>query len=189
MARSYKRDARGRFAGGGYSGQTGGRGARLTAKGERKGGGAKMTAGRVGGTIGKPKGLKPGTAKVKARAGGTATVNRTRAQAAAAQRQRTSRLKRPTASTLPQATAPKMNRPSEPLILGKRWDQIQSAQQGKGFRDGLIRGKVQRPGATAQDAAVLRKQGARGLKRQGMYGTLDRLTGSKVLISRPRRRR
>lgn len=68
MARSYKRDARGRFAGGGYSGQTGGRGARLTAKGRRAGGGAKMTAARPGGTIGKPRGLKPGAVKVKARA-------------------------------------------------------------------------------------------------------------------------
>jgi hypothetical protein len=87
VARSYRRDARGRFAGGGYSGQTGGRGARLMAKGERKGGGAKMTAARPGGTIGKPKGLKPGAVKVKAGAGGV-VINRTRAEAASAQRKR-----------------------------------------------------------------------------------------------------
>ena len=59
MARSYRRDARGRFAGGGYSGQTGGRGARLMAKGQRAGGGVKMKAARVGGTVSKPRGLKP----------------------------------------------------------------------------------------------------------------------------------
>ena len=39
MARTYRRDARGRFAGGGFSGQSGGRGARL------KGGGAKRSGG------------------------------------------------------------------------------------------------------------------------------------------------
>lgn len=45
MARTYKRDARGRFAGGGYSGQTGGRGARLKSAGsKRAGGGAKAKA-------------------------------------------------------------------------------------------------------------------------------------------------
>lgn len=65
MARTYKRDARGRFTGGGYSGQSGGRGARLTAKGTRQGGGAKMKAARVGGTVAKPRGLKPGAIKAK----------------------------------------------------------------------------------------------------------------------------
>jgi hypothetical protein len=59
VARTYRRDARGRFASGGYSGQSGGRGARLKAKGSRDGGGAKMTAARTGGTVSKPKGLKP----------------------------------------------------------------------------------------------------------------------------------
>jgi hypothetical protein len=44
MARTYRRDARGRFAGGGFSGQSGGRGARLKAKGARAGGGAKVSA-------------------------------------------------------------------------------------------------------------------------------------------------
>lgn len=47
MARNYRRDARGRFAGGGYSGQTGGRGARLKGGGaKRAGGGAKAKAGK-----------------------------------------------------------------------------------------------------------------------------------------------
>jgi len=46
MARTYRRDARGRFAGGGFSGQSGGRGARLKAKGSRDGGGAKTKAAR-----------------------------------------------------------------------------------------------------------------------------------------------
>lgn len=45
MARKYRRDARGRFASGGYQGQTGGRGARLKSGGNvRKGGGAKVRA-------------------------------------------------------------------------------------------------------------------------------------------------
>jgi len=44
MARRYTRDARGRFASGGFSGQTGGRGARLMAKGTRAGGGARIKA-------------------------------------------------------------------------------------------------------------------------------------------------
>jgi hypothetical protein len=57
------------------------------AKGERKGGGAKMTAARPGGTVGKPRGLKPGAVKVKAGAGGV-VINRTRAEAASAQRKR-----------------------------------------------------------------------------------------------------
>ena len=65
MARTYRRDARGRFASGGYSGQSGGRGARLTATGLRKGGGAKVTAARHGGTVAKPRELKPGAIKPK----------------------------------------------------------------------------------------------------------------------------
>ena len=61
MARRYNRDARGRFAPKGYSGQSGGKGARLkSGKGNtRQGGGAKMQAAKPAGTIGKPKGLKP----------------------------------------------------------------------------------------------------------------------------------
>ena len=58
MARSYRRDARGRFAGGGYSGQTGGRGARL------KGGGAKRAGGGAAGKAAKratPSGAIRGT--------------------------------------------------------------------------------------------------------------------------------
>ena len=78
MARSYKRDARGRFAGGGYSGQTGGRGARLMAKGERKGGGAKMTAARPGGTVGKPRGLKPQQGASSSRKPGTVPLDQVR---------------------------------------------------------------------------------------------------------------
>lgn len=65
MARTYRRDARGRFASGGYSGQTGGRGARLMAKNVRQGGGARMQAAGPKGTIGKPRGLKPGAIKPK----------------------------------------------------------------------------------------------------------------------------
>ena len=75
MARSYRRDARGRFAGGGYSGQTGGRGARLKGGGgKRAGGGAKAQSGRVSGTVSKPRGLKPGAVKPKTRAGKGATA-------------------------------------------------------------------------------------------------------------------
>jgi hypothetical protein len=67
MARRYTRDNRGRFASkgvggiGGYQGQTSGRGARLKTPGHvRDGGGAKQKLGaKAGGTIGKPKGLKP----------------------------------------------------------------------------------------------------------------------------------
>ena len=67
MARKYRRDARGRFAGGGYSGQTGGRGARLKSGGaKRVGGGVKAKAARAGGTVSKPRGLKPGAIKPKA---------------------------------------------------------------------------------------------------------------------------
>lgn len=52
MARQYRRDARGRFAGGGYQGQTGGRGSRLGAPGRtRSGGGVKMKAAGPAGTI------------------------------------------------------------------------------------------------------------------------------------------
>ena len=52
--RRQPRDTRGRFASYGYTGQTGGRGARLTSKGnKRDGGGAKMQAARPAGTIGK----------------------------------------------------------------------------------------------------------------------------------------
>jgi hypothetical protein len=95
MARSYRRDARGRFAGAGYSGQTGGRGARLKASGTRAGGGAKITAGRVGGTIGKPRGLKP--ANSGSIEPGTRKIYRTKSQAATAQQQRTRRFLRGTA--------------------------------------------------------------------------------------------
>ena len=65
MARTYRRDARGRFAGGGFSGQSGGRGARLKASGTRQGGGAKMKGAKQGGTVSKPRGLKPGSIKSK----------------------------------------------------------------------------------------------------------------------------
>lgn len=57
MARRYVRDARGRFASKGYSGQTGGRGARLKGSGKkREGGGAVVQpkrAGEIKGTISK----------------------------------------------------------------------------------------------------------------------------------------
>jgi hypothetical protein len=67
MARTYRRDARGRFAGGGFSGQSGGRGARLKGGGKtRDGGGAKMKGARTDGTVAKPRGLKPGSIKPKA---------------------------------------------------------------------------------------------------------------------------
>lgn len=58
MARRYVRDAKGRFAGKGFSGQTGGRGARLkSGKGNtRDTGGARATVG-----TGKPKGTISGT--------------------------------------------------------------------------------------------------------------------------------
>ena len=60
MARTYRRDARGRFAGGGFSGQSGGRGARLKGGGKtRDGGGAKMKGARTGGTVAKSRSLKP----------------------------------------------------------------------------------------------------------------------------------
>lgn len=67
MARRYVRDAKGRFAPKGYSGQTGGLGARLkSGKGNvRSGGGAKIKTAAPKGTIGKPRGLKPGTIKPK----------------------------------------------------------------------------------------------------------------------------
>jgi hypothetical protein len=90
MARTYRRDARGRFASGGYSGQSGGRGARLTATGTRKGGGARMTAARPGGTVSRSGKGKPGAAAPKASSSGK--VYRTRGQAAAAQRERNRRL-------------------------------------------------------------------------------------------------
>lgn len=56
MARRYVRDARGRFASKGYSGQTSGAGARLTATGSRAGGGSKARlSARPAGTISKNK--------------------------------------------------------------------------------------------------------------------------------------
>jgi hypothetical protein len=57
VARVYKRDKLGRFASSGYSGQSSGRGARLTGSGNRDGGGARMQAARPSGTLsrsGKP---------------------------------------------------------------------------------------------------------------------------------------
>jgi hypothetical protein len=57
VARKYVRDARGRFAGGGYSGQTSGRGARLMGGGKRRqGGGAKSSPGIVDRLTSAPKG-------------------------------------------------------------------------------------------------------------------------------------
>jgi hypothetical protein len=59
VGRKYVRDARGRFAGSGYTGQTSGKGARLMASGTRKGGGSKITLQKRGGTVAKSRGLKP----------------------------------------------------------------------------------------------------------------------------------
>ena len=89
MARTYRRDARGRFAGGGFSGQSGGRGARLKAKGSRDGGGAKMKGERVGGTVSRSGKRKTAPANQPSSDG---KVYRTRNQAAAAQRERNRRL-------------------------------------------------------------------------------------------------
>jgi len=85
MARRYVRDAKGRFAPKGYSGQTGGRGARLkSGKGNtRKGGGAKMNAAAPGGTISKPRGLKPGTIKSKPKVSSARTRRPTAAESRA----------------------------------------------------------------------------------------------------------
>lgn len=66
MARTYRRDARGRFAGAGYSGQTSGRGARLKAGGKsRAGGGTRMKSAQVRGTITRPANFRLGAAKPK----------------------------------------------------------------------------------------------------------------------------
>jgi hypothetical protein len=60
MARTYHRDRLGRFASKGFSGQSGGRGARLMSPGrERVGGGARMRTAAPGGTIGKRRGVQP----------------------------------------------------------------------------------------------------------------------------------
>jgi len=69
VGRKYVRDARGRFAGSGYTGQTSGKGARLMASGTRKGGGSKITLQKRGGTVSKPQGLKPGSIKPKSSIG------------------------------------------------------------------------------------------------------------------------
>lgn len=112
MGRRYVRDARGRFASSGYSGQTGGRGARLKAKTQRAGGGAKIKAAGPADTVGKPRGLKPNSIKPKASSTsrmqplrgvnaavkgnlsgfkGLPVVLRSKKQAAAAQRERNRR--------------------------------------------------------------------------------------------------
>lgn len=71
MARKYSRDNRGRFAGGG--GGATARGGRLrTAAGNKRKTQTMESAAKPKGTIGKPKGLKPGTIKAKAAAAKTA---------------------------------------------------------------------------------------------------------------------
>jgi hypothetical protein len=58
MARTYHRDRLGRFAAKGFSGQTGGQGARLMSPGRnRQGGGARIRRAAPVGTIGKPRNL------------------------------------------------------------------------------------------------------------------------------------
>lgn len=77
MARTYRRDARGRFAGAGYSGQTSGRGTRLKAGGNvRAGGGTRIKAAGPRGTVRKSAGLRPGAIKPKRKAAKTGPSSR-----------------------------------------------------------------------------------------------------------------
>ena len=99
MARRYVRDARGRFAPKGYSGQTGGRGARLKTKGNvRAGGGRRTTRGS-----GKPEGTISGTKRGRSSDAAERMIRRDMAAKAkpkvsSAREQATNRLKLRTAA-------------------------------------------------------------------------------------------
>lgn len=67
MARTYRRDSRGRFAGGGGGSGAKARGGRLrTAAGNRRATQLDRPKGRIGGTVAKPRILKPSGARIRA---------------------------------------------------------------------------------------------------------------------------
>lgn len=152
MARRYTRDARGRFASGGFSGQTGGRGARLMSGGRsRAGGGARIQAAPTGGTF------RRGQAKP---AGGT-TSRPTETTAARAGQARGPRLQGVTRARL---SGRKMSEGA-----GLRGKRRQERQQRMAIMDRWMAREGQSPSRSAV-AALARKNRSEPLTTGG--GTL-----------------
>jgi len=129
----------------------------------------------------KPKKPKPAG---KPAAGSVRTVNRTRAEAAAAYKKRIRPARAAAARMAPADKPVSVSRPDGNLIVGKTWEQIQAAQRGskRALNGGAITGKPQKPKATQGDRRLLAQKGMKGLKAEGMNGVLDRLRTSKVRI-------
>jgi hypothetical protein len=117
-------------------------------------------------------------------AGSIRTVNRTRADAAAAYKKRIKPTRAAAVRMAPVDKPISSSRPNENLIVGKTWGQIQAAQSGakRALDGGQITGKLQKPKATQGDRRLLAQKGMKGLKAEGLYGALDRLSTSKVRI-------
>ena len=194
------RDNAGRISGIGRNGATV-RGGRLkTAKGNRRATqlASMKAAGFRGGTIAKGgRGIRGSVARSlaavrkermaaakPAAAGSVRTVNRTRAEAAAAYKKRIRPARAAAARMAPADKPVSVSRPDGNLIVGKTWEQIQAAQRGskRALNGGPMTGKLQKPKATQGDRRLLAQKGMKGLKAEGMDGALDRLRTSKVRI-------
>jgi hypothetical protein len=141
-------------------------------------GGKAIRGGRAALPAAKP---KPAS---KPAAGSIRTVNRTRAEAAAAYKKRIRPARAAAARMAPADKPVSSSRPDGNLILGRTWEQIQAAQKGakRALDGGPITGKAQKPRATQGDRRLLAQKGMKGLKAEGLNGVLDRLRTSKVRI-------
>jgi hypothetical protein len=160
VARSYRRDANGRFAGGGYSGQTGGRGARLKAKSTRAGGGAKVSAAKrstSSGAIRK-------TDVIRARVSNGISKNIERRNKAglnpptAAKENRAARVKRAAGRIAARGGASKARKPktADQLLTQATRIQIASNRLSRRARTGVQSRRVEERGAKAAAAAKAR---------------------------------
>lgn len=66
------------------------------------------------------------------------------------------------------------------LIFGHTWDEIDSAQRGKGFNRAAIK-HTPNPTASEADAALLAEHGLKGLEDRQFFGVIDRLKTSGLI--------
>jgi hypothetical protein len=70
------------------------------------------------------------------------------------------------------------------LIFGRTWEQIQAMQQGT-YKPRSITGPISKIEATDADIKMLSEIGIEEIKRQQLYGVIDRLITSQLIEVTP----
>ncbi len=72
------------------------------------------------------------------------------------------------------------------LIFGHTWDDIKSMQQGT-YKPQVIKGPPNKPQATDNDKLLLEEIGLIELRKQNLWGVLDRLATSGLITEQQAR--